>query len=52
MDGESRVKDVISSAEKELGAPIKITGFIKFVLGEGIEKQVVDFAAEVAAQLS
>ncbi len=52
LDGESRVKDVISSAEKEFGAPIKITGFIKFVLGEGIEKQVVDFAAEVAAQLS
>ena len=52
MDGTSKVKDVIAQAEKDLGAPIKIVGFKKFVLGEGIEKQAVDFAAEVAAQLN
>lgn len=52
IDGTSKVKDVIAQAEKDLGAPIKIVGFEKFVLGEGIEKQAVDFAAEVAAQLS
>jgi len=52
IDGSSKVKDVIAQAEKELGAPIKIIGFNKFVLGEGIEKQAVDFAAEVAAQLN
>jgi elongation factor Ts len=52
IDGSSKVKDVIAQAEKDLGAPIKIVGFKKFVLGEGIEKQAVDFAAEVAAQLS
>ncbi len=51
IDGESKVKDVVAAAEKELGAPIKITNFIKFVLGEGIEKQTVDFASEVASQL-
>ncbi len=52
IDGSSKVKDVIAQAEKDLGAPIKIVGFKKFVLGEGIEKQAVDFAAEVAAQLN
>ncbi len=52
IDGSSKVKDVIAQAEKDLGAPIKIVGFNKFVLGEGIEKQAVDFAAEVAAQLN
>ena len=50
IDGKTRVKDVVESFAKEVGAPVKITGFIKFVLGEGIEKQTVDFAAEVAAQ--
>lgn len=52
IDGEARVKDVIEKASKELGTPVNVKGFCKFVLGEGIERQVVDFAAEVAAQLS
>jgi elongation factor Ts len=52
IDGTTRVKDVVAAAAKEVGAPITIKGFVKFVLGEGIEKQVTDFAAEVAAQLS
>jgi len=43
-DGESRVKQVVAKA----GA--KLTGFARFQLGEGIEKEVGDFAAEVAAQ--
>ena len=51
IDGASKVKDIVSSAAKEIGAPVIINGFRKFVLGEGIEKQTVDFAAEVAAQL-
>jgi len=51
IDGESKVKDIIASAEKELGTSIKVTSFVKFVLGEGIEKQSVDFATEVASQL-
>ncbi len=42
-DGESRVKAVVD----KLG--LKLTGFTRFALGEGIEKQVSDFAAEVAA---
>lgn len=52
IDGSSKIKDVIAEAEKDLGAKIQVIGFLKFVLGDGIEKQSVDFAAEVAAQLS
>jgi elongation factor Ts len=36
---------------KELGNPVKLTAFARFALGEGIEKEEKDFAAEVAAQL-
>jgi len=36
-------------AEKAVGAPVKIAAYIRFALGEGIEKEVTDFAAEVAA---
>jgi elongation factor Ts len=51
MDGETKVKDVVANFSKDLGAPIELKGFVKYVIGEGIEKQTVDFAAEVAAQL-
>jgi len=49
IDGESKVKDVVAKAEKEAGAPIKVTKFVRYSLGEGIEKAETDFAAEVAA---
>ena len=52
IDGETKVANVLERAGKELGAPVKVAGFIKFVLGEGIEKEETDFAAEVAAQVS
>ncbi|MBI3451959.1 MAG: elongation factor Ts [Rhodospirillales bacterium] len=51
VDGESRVKDVIERAGKDIGAPVKLAGFRRFALGEGVEKKESDFAAEVAAQL-
>jgi elongation factor Ts len=51
VDGESRVKQVIEKAGKEIGAPVKLTGFVRMALGEGIEKEQKDFAAEVAATL-
>lgn len=51
LDGESKVGKTIQAAEREIGAPIRIAGFIRFVLGEGIERRESDFAAEVAAQL-
>ncbi|MBM3488863.1 MAG: elongation factor Ts [Alphaproteobacteria bacterium] len=48
-DGESKVADVLSKFGKELGQPVSVTGFRRFVLGEGIERAEKDFAAEVAA---
>ncbi len=50
VDGETKVKDVVAKLAKELGTGVELTGFIRYALGEGIEKQVSDFAAEVAAQ--
>jgi elongation factor Ts len=49
IDGETKVGDVVKKTEKDAGAPIKVTGFVVYALGEGIEKEVTDFAAEVAA---
>jgi len=48
IDGESTVSKVLESAGKELGAPVEITGFVRFALGEGIERKEDDFASEVA----
>lgn len=49
IDGETKVADAIKNAEKDAGAPIKLTKFVRYALGEGIEKVESDFAAEVAA---
>ena len=49
IDGETRVSKVVEGAAKDVGAPVKIASFVRFQLGEGIEKEVTDFAAEVAA---
>jgi len=51
MDGERSVGKVIEDEGKALGADIKMTGFARMALGEGIEKKEEDFAAEVAATL-
>ena len=52
IDGETRVADVVSKAADDAGVDIALTAFVRFTLGEGIEKEETDFAAEVAAQLS
>jgi elongation factor Ts len=39
----------LKAAEKVVGAPIKVTGFVRYALGEGIDKKDTDFAAAVAA---
>ncbi len=52
MDPDKKVKDIIANAEKELGTPVKLAGYVCFKLGEGLQKKEEDFAAEVAAQLS
>ena len=49
MDGKTPVADVIAQAAKDAGTSITLAKFVRFQLGEGIEKKVDDFAAEVAA---
>jgi elongation factor Ts len=45
------VTQVVKEAEAKAGKPVKLTGFVRYALGEGIEKEEApDFAAEVAAQ--
>jgi elongation factor Ts len=51
IDGETRVNEVLAGAADDVGAPVSIAGFARFALGEGIEKEEEDFAAEVAAQV-
>jgi elongation factor Ts len=51
IDNETKVAKVLDAAAKEIGAPVKIAGFERLVLGEGVEKEQADFAAEVAATL-
>ncbi len=48
VDGERRVSKVVQDAAKDIGAPIALKGFVRYALGEGIEKKSEDFAAEVA----
>ncbi len=49
VDQETRIAKVVENAANSAGAPIAITGFVRFALGEGIERNRSDFAAEVAA---
>ena len=51
-DSEQTVAKAMEAAGKTAGAPIKITGFHRFALGEGIDRAETDFAAEVAAAVS
>ena len=48
-DTTKSVSQVLAEAAKTAGAPVKIVGFVRYALGEGIEKKEDDFAAEVAA---
>ncbi|WP_417680052.1 translation elongation factor Ts [Roseibium sp.] len=49
IDPDKTVEQAVEAMAKELGTPVKLTGFVRFALGEGIEKEEQDFAAEVAA---
>ena len=48
IDTDNNVEKAVESAAKEIGAPVSIKGFVRFALGEGVEKEE-DFATEVAA---
>lgn len=49
LNPDVTVEQALKDAEKEIGAPAKIAAYLRFALGEGIEKEESDFAAEVAA---
>lgn len=49
MDNETKISKVIENAAKDVGSPVKMVDYSRFQLGEGIEKEAEDFAAEVAA---
>jgi len=49
FDDKKSVAQALKEAEGRAGGPVKVTGFVRYALGEGIEKQETDFAAEVAA---
>jgi elongation factor Ts len=49
IDNKTRIEDVVAAEAKRLGAPILLKAYVRFQLGEGIEKKESDFAAEVAA---
>ncbi len=49
MDNKTKIEDVVNAEAKSVGAPIELTAYVRFQLGEGIEKKESDFAAEVAA---
>lgn len=50
-DGDLSVSQYVAKIAKELGADIKVTGFVRYAKGEGIEKKEEDFAAEIASML-
>ncbi|BCA58337.1 translation elongation factor Ts [Sphingomonas sp. HMP6] len=49
MDGKTKISDVVANAAKAAGKSIELKDYVRFQLGEGIEKETSDFAAEVAA---
>jgi elongation factor Ts len=49
MDNKTKIADVIAAEAKTAGGSIALVDYVRFQLGEGIEKQASDFAAEVAA---
>jgi elongation factor Ts len=49
MNPDQTVEAFVKAAEKDVGAPVSIEGFVRYALGEGIQKEESDFAAEVAA---
>jgi elongation factor Ts len=49
MNPDQTIEQLVEATGKELGSPIKLVGFTRLALGEGVEKKSEDFAAEVAA---
>ncbi len=49
VDGKSKISEVVHNLSKEVGAPVALTSYVRFELGEGIEKEEKNFADEVAS---
>ena len=49
IDGKTPVADVVAAASKDAGSAITLASYLRFQVGEGIEKAASDFAAQVAA---
>ena len=49
LNPDLTVEAALKAAEKDIGSPARITGYVRYALGEGIERETSDFAAEVAA---
>ena len=49
MNPDQTIEQLIADTAKATGAPLAVKGFVRFALGEGVEKKVDDFAAEVAS---
>jgi len=52
MNPDQTIEQLVEAAGKELGSPVKVQGFVRLALGEGVEKKQDDFAAEVASMTS
>jgi elongation factor Ts len=48
IDNETKISKAVEAAAADAGAPVEVTGFVRFALGEGIEREESDFASEVA----
>jgi len=49
VDNKTKIEQLVAESNQKIGKPVKLTGFIRLQLGEGVEKKQTDFAAEVAA---
>jgi elongation factor Ts len=52
MNPDQTIEQLVEATAKETGSPVTLKGFVRFALGEGVEKKVDDFAAEVASMTS
>src|SRR3546814_8446246 len=50
IDGETQIRAVVEATAKAIGAPVKLAAFVRLQLGEGIEKEQTDFAADVRSE--
>lgn len=48
IDGQTKISAVLENAAKDVGAPVKLAGYLRYEVGEGVEKKADDFASEVA----